>query len=102
MYWRATGVSAQDRERRFTAIARPYRDLGNWLLPEVGGSGEPIAPFLAWWMLLYALSMLTRYEPGTWTAALDVDRTEVAAALEVTVDEALTAIPDIIFEVLAH
>jgi hypothetical protein len=52
----------------------PYlREDDRWVFPALGGSTTPLHPLLAWWALLYALSMLARYEPDTWTAHLTVD-----------------------------
>lgn len=34
----------------------------------LGGSQHPVHPSLVWWVLLYALWMLARYEPSSWQA----------------------------------
>lgn len=62
-----------------------------WLIPRVG-VGDELPPLLLWWVLLFALSMLARYEPATWRAALDVERS-LAVPLEDLMDEALEAVP---------
>ena len=40
----------------------------------IGGDQQALHPLLAWWAILFALSMLARYQPDTWTDYLDVDR----------------------------
>lgn len=41
---------------------------------------------MLWWSLLLGLSSLARYEPGAWTVALDLDRSELAVGLERVLD----------------
>ena len=50
-------------------------------------------PLMLWWALLYGLSSLARYEPATWTAALDLDRSEIAVGLERVLDLAEEHVP---------
>jgi hypothetical protein len=55
---------------------QPYLgDDDRWVFPALGGASTPLHPLLAWWALLFTLSMLARYEPAAWTAvsALDVE-----------------------------
>jgi hypothetical protein len=40
--------------------------------------------------------MLARYEPDTWSAFIDVDRSVNASAIEHILDVALDAVPDLI------
>jgi hypothetical protein len=63
-----------------------------WLIPRVGDAEDELPPLLLWWVLLFGLSLLARYEPAVWRAALDVER-PMAVPLEDLMDEALTAIP---------
>lgn len=58
-------------------------------LPGVGS----MDPLLAWWVLLYALSMVTRYKPVEWTKIIDVNNSANAVAIETVLDKALEAIP---------
>lgn len=61
--------------------------------PTLGGADRQIQPFLAWWAALFALSMLARYEPASWTRHLDVDASPDAVPLETMLDRALEACP---------
>jgi hypothetical protein len=69
-----------------------------WLHPAAGGVHA--TPIVAWWMLLFGLSMLARYEPAGWATALDLDRSLVAAALRELLDRALGAVPEVVFSAL--
>jgi hypothetical protein len=48
------------------------------------------------------LSLLARYEPATWRAALDPDKSELAVPLEEVLDEALAVAPDLLSEAITH
>ena len=43
---------------------------------------------MTWWAVLYALSMLARYQPSGWTAILDIDKSPDAPAVEYLLDQA--------------
>lgn len=62
--------------------------------------GDALSPLMAWWSLLYGLSMLARYYPATWTQALDLDESRWAVALEYALDEALEAVPRLVLGAL--
>jgi hypothetical protein len=70
-----------------------------WMRPSVGGSA--LSPLMTWWALLFGLSMLARYEPGAWVAALDLDRPGRAAQLAELMDQALEAIPTLVLEAIS-
>lgn len=57
-------------------------------------------PLMAWWGVLYTLSMLTRYHPAEWTKLIDVNQSAQATALEFVLDTALTAVPDLLDEAI--
>lgn len=57
---------------------------------------KPLHPLLAWWAVLFGLSMLARYEPARWTEDLDVDKSALAVPLETVLDAALEACPELI------
>jgi hypothetical protein len=69
------------------------------LLPAVGGSSETLPPLVLWWILLFGLSLFTRYESARWTAALEL-RHPLAVPLEALLDEALEAVPQRILAAL--
>lgn len=65
----------------------PAPHLVGFALPDVGGAPAPL-PLLLWWAFMLGLSSLARYEPATWIAALDLDRSELAVGLERVLDVA--------------
>jgi hypothetical protein len=92
-----------DYQALLDAIAPEYRWLERrWLRPELQQGVPPPSALMTWWVVLYALSMLARYFPTAWTAALSLDTSPIAALLERTLSVSLDAIPHLIFaEVLA-
>lgn len=64
--------------------------------PSIGGTSETLHPLAVWWVVLYALSMLTRYFPDRWTAMINVNGSEQATAIEYVLDLALDAGPDLL------
>lgn len=65
------------------------------LLPNAGRSSEPIRPLMAWWVVLYALSMLARYAPSKWTDALSISESPIASRIEFLLDAAVEAVPEL-------
>jgi hypothetical protein len=55
---------------------------------------------MLWWLLLFGLSSVARYDPELWVAALDLSL-RPAVPIEATLDEALVAIPGLILSALA-
>lgn len=83
--------------RRFR-LPDAQRTLSNYrgssaLMPAWREGGGYLDPLLAWWVMLYALSMLARYRPVEWTRAIDVDKSSRAVWLEQLLDKALDAVP---------
>jgi hypothetical protein len=91
-------VFVKDFEDRRTL---PYLgDDDRWVFPALGGSTRQLHPLLAWWALLFALSMLARYEPAGWTGHLDVDASPHAVALEAGLGQALDICPQLILHAI--
>ena len=68
-----------------------------WLIPVVG-DGRTGCPVLLWWVLLFGLSLLARYDPAVWRAALDLEQSPVAGPVMGLIDDALVILPDLLFE----
>jgi hypothetical protein len=66
------------------------------LLPRVGESASSLRPLMAWWVVLYALSMLARYAPSTWTETLSLADSRIASRIEFLLDSALDAVPELL------
>jgi hypothetical protein len=74
----------------------------HWLIPRVGERNDQLPALLVWWVLLFALSVLARYEPAVWRNALDPDQSELAVPLEELLDEALVVVPDLLSEAITQ
>jgi hypothetical protein len=80
-------------------VAPQYRVIGRrWLRPAIVGNTTPPNPLMTWWALLFALSMLARYQPVAWAQALNVDSSPVAVALERAMRKAIDALPQLVAE----
>jgi hypothetical protein len=78
-------------------MAEPYRD-GRWAFPLI--AGQRLHPIVIWWAVLFTMSMLARYHPEAWARAIDVDESIWAVPLEHLLDQALEALPEVIFQAL--
>jgi len=76
---------------------------GYWLRPSVVDvQGERVpTPLMTWWLILYGLSMLARYYPTEWIAALDPDSSEVAVLLDQCMSEAMRRVPMLMLDAIA-
>ncbi|GAB3362704.1 hypothetical protein GCM10027360_26880 [Amycolatopsis echigonensis] len=70
---------------------RPKIDEENSALP---------SPLMTWWALLYAFSMLARYEPRKWVSLLDINESAYAVPLEFALHEAAEVIPQLVLGAL--
>ena len=55
---------------------------------------------MAWWAVLFTLSMLARYEPSQWGAHVNVNESPVATKLEDLLRGALRVVPMVIAETI--
>jgi hypothetical protein len=95
--WEIVGHTVLDRDRGVQEIAPQYRCHGeHWLIPAVGSARNRLTPIILWWSLLYAPSMFARYEPVEWQRCLDVNLCELAMPLELALDVAMAAIPQLV------
>ena len=92
---RAWTLAADQEPGEFRdVLTRPYLgDDDRYVFPSIGGDTQALHPLLAWWAVLFALSLLARYQPDTWTRYLDVDSSAYAEPLETLLDRALHCLP---------
>ena len=69
-----------------------------YFFPTVTGSDQGMHPLMAWWVVLYSLSMLARYQPAEWSAQIDVDHSRHAVALETLLKDAMVIVPLLVAE----
>jgi hypothetical protein len=70
----------------------PHPHLLGFALPEIANGACPF-PLLLWWALLLGLSSIARYEPAAWTAAIDLDGSDLAVSFERVLDVAGERVP---------
>jgi hypothetical protein len=94
-------MSEEELRAFFDKIAPEYRYRGDrFLRPAIEpDSSPPPSPLMTWWLLLYAFSILARYTPRRWAQLLDLDNPG-AALLQYALEEALTAVPQLVLEAL--
>lgn len=61
---------------------RTAHEARGLLMPKVAGNDSAEHPFVTWFVVLYALSMLARYHPAAWRMLMDVDRSQLAVPLQ--------------------
>jgi hypothetical protein len=55
---------------------------------------------MTWWAMLYTFSVLSRYHPREWAAALNIDKSEASALLEYCLELALDVVPQLVIDAL--
>ncbi|MEU3787450.1 YaaC family protein [Streptomyces sp900129855] len=94
-------VAAQPTRTLVNRVATWYRGQP-YVFPALGENREPLHPLLAWWAVLYALSMLARYEPCAWQKRIDIDGSKEAAAIEHLLEAALDYLPALIRDTISE
>lgn len=98
--WLMSGAGdVRDRRLFIELMVERYRHE-QWAFPQV--AGQQLHPLMIWWAVLYTMSMLARYHPEAWALAIEVDRSPWAVPLEHLLDQALEALPEVIFHALAY
>jgi hypothetical protein len=78
-----------------------YRGWELLATPRVGAMKDALDPFIAWWAVLFALSMMARYEPSNWANMISIDSSSDANAIENLLDQALIVVPHLVLEAIA-
>lgn len=68
--------------------------------PAVDSSQRGIHPLMAWWAVLFVLSMLARYQPAEWMSHIDVNNSRHAVPLEDLFKQAIQVVPWLIAEAI--
>lgn len=99
VWWPAEAPNFAGHLRTLQRVAPGAEHFGpQWLRPSV--SGVALSPLMTWWALLFALSMVARYEPAGWMAALDYDHSGLAAPLAQLLDTGLDQVPELVLDAL--
>ena len=101
MNWALPGGSGnlKDKLSFVRAMTRPYNGA-RWLFPAPGTAGRSLHPLMAWWAILYTLSMLARYQPAEWAGDINIDDSRHAVAVESLLKRAISLVPALIAEAI--
>jgi hypothetical protein len=101
--WRMPHGSTDGNEfrKRLRAMTRGYAG-SRYFLPVLSPMKRDLHPLMAWWAVLYTLSMLARYEPATWVKLISVDDSQHAVPIERLLERAITHIPALIADTIAE
>ncbi|WP_052440951.1 YaaC family protein [Streptacidiphilus anmyonensis] len=100
VYWNlAEPVAGQPTAPLEERVATPYRGQ-HFAYPALGDNPRPLHPLLAWWAVLYALSMLARYEPCAWNKRANIDSSKEAVPIEHLLEAALDHLPRVILDTI--
>jgi len=95
------GAMATAAEGRLYLKERTRQHAGNeYFFPTIGSGGRGIHPLMAWWAVLFVLSMLARYQPSEWSEHIDVNHSRHAAPIEGLLKDALESLPYLIAEAI--
>ena len=96
-------VTAQWESEDLNSVApRVALTEERWLVPALAGQSAPLNPLMLWWLLLFHLSLVARYEPSLWSAALAVDRSSLSVPLEAVLGQAQDVLPALVYEPLSR
>jgi hypothetical protein len=59
-------------------------------------------PLMAWWAVLYALSMLSRYQPAAWGTLISIDNSRHAVPIERILERAINHLPALIADAITE
>jgi hypothetical protein len=98
MNWDVLGGANVSAEQKLKFIKERARDHGGTLyfFPAIGSDDQGIHPLMAWWSVLYVLSMLARYQPSQWAEHIDVNHSRHAVPIEGLLKDAIESLPYLI------
>jgi hypothetical protein len=99
--WLLPGGAGDEDERLSFLRQRTRTYEGSWYFyPSGTGDSRTFHPLMAWWAVLFNLSMLSRYEPATWASHINVDSSTHAVLLERLLRQAITVVPKLVAETI--
>ncbi|MFI8301369.1 YaaC family protein [Streptomyces nigra] len=94
----ATGA---ERLAHLRAMTRKHTG-DRYFLPVLPPMKRELHPLMAWWAVLYALSMLSRYQPAAWSELINVDRNQHAVPIERLLEHAINHLPILIADAITE
>jgi YaaC-like Protein len=71
-----------------------------WIVPRPAVGEDMHDLVMAWWAVLFVLSLLARYHPDRWLRLLHVDRSPASVAIERLLDLAPQKIPELVLQAI--
>lgn len=88
-------LMAGQRDPRINQVAPRYAGRPDPLIcPRI--DGHTVTRLMLWWLLLFMLSNVARYDPEVWIDALAVNSSTQAVPIEAVLDIALEVLPELI------
>jgi len=102
MNWKVKdGADANAEEKREFIRTRARKHVGTqYFFPTIGSGDRGIHPLMAWWAVLFVLSMLARYQPSEWSEHIDVNNSRHAVPIEALLKDAVESLPYLIAEAI--
>ena len=94
-------ATAAERFEYLLTMTRPYAGQ-RYFFPVLAPMSRDLHPLMAWWAVLYALSMLARYEPAGWVNNISVDNSQHAVSVERLLERAITHLPVLIADTITE
>ncbi|MFJ1789667.1 YaaC family protein [Streptomyces anulatus] len=101
MHWKMP-PEAETADHRWTRLRTMTRGYAGhrYFFPAPAGLSHDLHPLMAWWAVLYVLSMLARYQPAQWAKHIDIDVSTHAVPIEKSLERALTHLPTLIADTI--
>ncbi|MFI9419076.1 YaaC family protein [Streptomyces werraensis] len=94
-------ATGDERLAHLRAMTRSYRG-DRYFLPVLPPMKQELHPLMAWWAVLYALSMLFRYQPAKWKLLINVDGSQYAVPIEQLLERAINHLPVLIADAITE
>ncbi|MFI1176630.1 YaaC family protein [Streptomyces melanogenes] len=97
-------AAGAERLARLRAMTRAYAG-SRYFLPVLGSMRRELHPLMAWWAVLYALSMLARYQPAVWGTLISVDASRhavPAVPIERLLERAINHLPVLVADAITE
>lgn len=94
-------ATSAERLAHLRTLTRSYAG-SRYFLPVLPPMKRELHPLMAWWAVLYALSMLSRYQPAVWGTLINVDNSAHAVPIERLLERAINHLPVLIADAITE
>lgn len=92
--------TVSERTALLESLTRRYLGSLQFFPAVTPDDDRSLHPLMAWWTVLYALSMLARYQPAEWASHINVDASPHAVAIERLLKDAIQVVPRLVLEAI--